>query len=134
MSARTRTIVVIVMMTLGLASGCATARAPRPLARTIEQDTPASRMRFWHRLPEQPVACNDDVFHGLLLYADEADNCGSYGERVAKLKARGWLSKSFDRPADEAVTRGTLAVAIVQILKLRGGWVMIVTGPTPRYA
>jgi hypothetical protein len=129
-----RLLAVTMIMLFCCVPGCATSRAPEPLARTIEQDTPASRMSFWHRMTDQPVACNDDAFHGLLLYADKSDPSASYADRVEKLKARGWLSKSFDRPADEAVTRGTLAVAIVKILKLRGGWVLLLTGPTPRYA
>ena len=50
------------------------------------------------------------------------------------LRVRGLLPGGFDRPANEAATRGTLAVILVKALKIEGGVVMRVFGASPRYA
>ena len=44
------------------------------------------------------------------------------------------LPDSFSAPADVAVRRGILAIAITKILDIRGGWAMHVFGPNQRYA
>ena len=44
------------------------------------------------------------------------------------------LPGGFDEPADHAIERGTLAVALVRALSIRGGVTMSVLGPSPRYA
>ena len=44
------------------------------------------------------------------------------------------LAGGFDKGADEAVERGTLAAAIVRFLNIKGGLTMRLMGPTPRYA
>jgi hypothetical protein len=70
----------------------------------------------------------------MLLYFDGQDPAKSYDERVKALKGRKLLSARFNRPADEAVTRGTMSVPIVKALQIKGGLVMHLTGPNPRYA
>ena len=55
-------------------------------------------------------------------------------QRVELLKSRGMLRPGFDGPADDAVTRGTLARALVTALQLRGGVMLRVFGPRARYA
>ena len=91
-------------------------------------------MEFWHQLAERPVTGNDDAFHGLLLYLDGEDPSQDYAGRVETLKSRGLLPRGFNQPAERAVDRGTLAVAITKALDIKGGWAMRVFGPTPRYA
>jgi hypothetical protein len=44
------------------------------------------------------------------------------------------LPAAFNRPADEAINRGTLAVAIVRRLQIKGGLTLRLIGPDPRYA
>ena len=80
------------------------------------------------------MTCNDDAFHGLLLYLDGEDTAADYAGRVGTLKSRKLLPADFSRPANEAVQRGTLAVAITQALGIKGGYAMRLFGPTPRYA
>jgi len=67
----------------------------------------------------------------LLLYADGHDDSSGYDARVSALKQRGMLAGSFNEPADQAITRGTLAVAIVRLLEIRGGWALTLLGNTP---
>lgn len=93
-----------------------------------------AQLEFWHALQERKLTSNDDAFHGMLLYLDGKDEATDYAGRVATLKARGMLGDGFDRPADEAVTRGTLAVIVAQGLKIKGGVALTLLPQSPRYA
>jgi hypothetical protein len=125
-----------VLLAAGALCSCQTAHVAQPL--TQSQDTggsdPDSQMEFWHQLAARPVTCNDEAFHAVLLYVDEKDDSANYAQRVETLRERGLLPSSFAGTADEAIRRGTLAVTIVKILHIKGGWVMHVFGPTQRYA
>jgi hypothetical protein len=79
------------------------------------------------------VTSNDEAFHGLLLYADGQDPANDYAGRVKTLKSRKMLPANFDRPADQAVERGPLAVAICRALEIKGGVLLRLTG-AQRYA
>ena len=117
-----------------LGGGCQSAHVSKPIAAKLYANDANAQMEFWHTLADQKVTSNDEAFHGLLLYLDQKDPATNYADRVKALKGRGLIPAGFDRPADEAVTRGTLAVAFCKILKVRGGVMMMVTGDHPRYA
>jgi hypothetical protein len=114
--------------------GCQTARVEQPLTRTLAGDDPAKQVEFFHELASRPVACNDEAFHGLLLFLDSTDANADYAARVAALKARNMLPADFDRPAEEAVLRGNLAVAIAKSLGIGGGLMMHFMPTSGRYA
>lgn len=114
--------------------GCKTPRVDKPLTATLAKDDIETQMEFWHRLGEQPMTSNDDAFHGLLLYLDGKDASANYDERVSALKSRNLLLKGFNRPGDEALRRGTLAVPLLKITQAQGGVMLAMLGPTPRYA
>lgn len=117
-----------------LLGGCQTVRVSRPLTGTTGGNAAEEQMNFWHGLAGRPVVCNDEAFHGLILFFDGSDPATSYAQRVEILRRRGMLPGGFDAPADQAVTRGTLAVALIRGLKITGGWALTLLGPTPRYA
>jgi hypothetical protein len=117
-----------------LICGCAAPRAGKPVARELSGSDPDAQLAFWHELPDEPLASNDQAFHAILLYADSQDDSADYAARVAAMKKRSMLPKNFNEPAESAVSRGTLAVAILQILHERGGATLHIFGPTPRYA
>jgi hypothetical protein len=117
-----------------LLAGCQTARVDRPLTAELGGSDEETQLEFWHSLAEQPVTSNDDAFHGLLLFLDGTDPASDYAGRVAALKERRYLPAGFDQPAEQAVSRGTLAVALARVLEVRGGIMMSLTGKTPRYA
>ena len=117
-----------------LLAGCQTAHVSEPLTAKLGGADDDAQMEFWHTLAAQPVTCNDDAFHGLLIYLDGQDTAKDYGERLAALRQKHLLPSGFNEPATQAVRRGTLAVAIVKSLNIRGGWAMHVFGPTERYA
>lgn len=114
--------------------GCGVATVSAPLTIEYGGNDLDSQLEFWHRLASRPVTCNDEAFHGLLLYIDNEDSTEDYAGRVEALRARHMLPKGFDRPAEEAVLRGTIAYAIVRMLDIRGGLIMSTFGPSPRYA
>src|SRR3954466_10555154 len=106
---------------MAMAVGCHTAKVAQPLTGKLAGNDPDSQLEFWHTLATRPVTSNDEAFHGLLLYADGQDPARDYSSRVQTLKSRKMLSGKFDRPANEAVERGPLAVAICKVLDIKGG-------------
>ena len=123
------------LLSIGAAMiGCQSAQLAGPLADDLAGSDAQSQMEFWHTLAMRSTVSNDEALHGLLLYLDGEDPSQDYTQRVDNLKARGLLMQGFDRPGNEAVSRGTLATAIVGTLKIEGGLMLRVFGPTPRYA
>jgi hypothetical protein len=114
--------------------GCQTVLVEQQLTENLAGNGVDQQMEFWHTLATRKLTSNDEAFHALLLYVDQTDEAETYDQRVASLKSRNMLPASFDEPADVAVTRGTLSVAIVKILQLKGGVVMQLFGASPRYA
>ena len=117
-----------------LISGCASVPAGKSVESGLATKPDATEVQFWHDLESRPLTTNDDAFHGLLLYLDGADPASDYGARVSVLKQRGLLPANFHGGEDDAIERGTLAVALVKVLHLRGGVTMQLFGVTPRYA
>lgn len=115
-------------------AGCHTAHVSESVASKYGANDPDAQIEFWHALGEKTVTCNDDAFHGLLIYVDGDDKSETYVGRVDTLKSRGLLPANFNAPPTQAVDRGTLAVAIARALKIRGGLMMRATGTAPRYA
>jgi hypothetical protein len=114
--------------------GCQAARVDRPLTAELGDSDPETQLEFWHTLAEQPVTSNDDAFHGLLLFLDGTDPAQDYAGRVAAIKDRGLLPRGYDAPAEQAVERGTFAVALARALGVRGGIMMSISPDCPRYA
>ena len=121
---------------LAAVAGCAPTVVKEPLTPSVSRisDPLTSQMEFWHGIADRPVVCNDDAFHGLLLFLDEKDSNTDYTARLAEMKSRKLVPSYFNGAGNEAVNRGTMAYAIVQALHIRGGWALTVFGPTPRYA
>lgn len=113
--------------------GCKSARVEQPLTGNLSGSDPETQMEFWHSLAEQRVVSNDDALHAMLLFLDGQDPAADYQERVRLLTEKGLLCR-FDEPAEEAVTRGTVAVMLVKALEIKGGLIMRLVGPAPRYA
>lgn len=125
---------LILVSLLACLTGCHGPKVATPLTAELGKDDPDTQMEFWHRLGERPMTSNDDAFHGLLLYLDGKDPSPDYAARVKTLKDRNILPEYFNRPADEAITRGNLAMALMKVARIRGGVMANLLGPTPRYA
>lgn len=127
--------VVLGAALLGLC-GChtATSHVAQPLAPELSKSDPDAQVEFWHALPERKAVSHDEAFHALLLFADGDDKSADYAGRVETLKQRKMLPGGFSGGAGEPVRRGTVAVALAQILSIRGGFTMQLFGASPRYA
>ena len=101
---------------------------------TYEPGDLTAELDFWHNLPGRSAVTNDEGLHGVILFADGSDDSGSYEERIARLKERGWLLQGFDEAPDLAMQRGVLAKAIAHLLDIEGGVMYTITNKHPRYA
>ncbi|MDP9172457.1 MAG: hypothetical protein M3O30_01135 [Planctomycetota bacterium] len=127
-------IVGTAMALAAISAGCQSAHVSNYVTTQFSGDDADDQLNFWHELATRRLTSNDDAFHGLLLDIDGSDKSADYAQRVQTLKSRGLLPGSFAQPPDMAIERGTLALAIVKQLHLRGGWEMHVFGVSPRYA
>ncbi|MEZ0266589.1 MAG: hypothetical protein ACAI43_17810 [Phycisphaerae bacterium] len=125
--------VTLALVALILA-GCQSAKVPDPITAKLGGSDADSQMEFWHTLAGRNLCSNDEAFHGLLLFLDGTDPATDYAGRLALLKKRGLVHADFNEPGDLSVKRGTLAVAIVRTLKIKGGLFQHLTNDHPRYA
>ncbi len=118
----------------GAAGGCArTSIADRAETGYVRGDL-SGEMNFWYSLPGRAAVSNDEGLHGLMLLEDPSAPARTYEQRVAHAKARGWLPESWNEPAELAIQRGRIASALVVITGMKGGVMMRLVGPVPRYA
>lgn len=114
--------------------GCARSKVAQTLDSTFEAKTEASDQEFWHSLPGRSAVTNSEGLHGVLMLSDGTDPTGSWDERLALLRERGWVVEGFAGAGDETISRGTLAKALCHALKVKGGVMMQLTHTMPRYA
>lgn len=114
--------------------GCQTAIVKESTLPKFGGDAPEQQLDFWHEVATRNLVSNDEAFHGLLLYLDGKDAATSYEARVATLRSRGLLPGGFSQPGNQALQRGTLAVALVKTLKIQGGLTMRLFGNSAHYA
>ena len=91
-------------------------------------------MNFWHSLNDKKLISNDEAMHGLILFYCNKDLATTYEQRVERLKQDKLLSNDFKGLENEAITRGELAAMLAKNLKIKGGVMMHLLGPQPRYA
>ena len=125
---------LLTAMTLMLLVGCQSVQVEDSLTEAHGGNDARARMAFWHNLHDRPVVTNDEALHALLLFFEGEDPADNYAARVEAAKQRGWVPQDFDAKANAGVRRGTLAVAIVEALEIKGGVWLRLLGPTPRYA
>jgi hypothetical protein len=126
--------VVILAACVGSLGACARTVIQNPQPTDYPPGDTTAELDFWHGLPGRSAVSNNEGLHGILLLFDGADPTQSYDARVATLKDRGWLPKSFNEPGEIALQRGTLAHVLVRAMEVRGGVMMFVTSRHARYA
>lgn len=122
------------VLVLGAMVGCQRARVEQPITTTLAGNDASTQVEFWHTLANAPLTSNDDAFHALLLFMDGQDPAADYQGRVEALKSRALIHAKFDRPADEAIQRGTLAIALARMLRIKGGIAFRFLPYSPRFA
>lgn len=130
----TRTAAFALLAAALAATGCARTMVDQTLDTNYAADDITADLAFTHTLPLRSAVANDEGLHALIAFACDEDKARSYDERVAFAKEKQWLPADFAEPANMAMQRGTLARALVQIMHLRGGLMMRLVGPVPRYA
>lgn len=127
-------ITIATLVLISCSSMISKTEVANPLTENLAGNDADSQMEFWHTLYERKVTSNDEAFHALLLFLHGEDTGASYEERVKLMADGDMLPDGFDRPANEAVTRGTLAVAITKALQVKGGLTLCAFPKSPRYA
>lgn len=117
-----------------LLTGCKTAQVTTSLTSQYPGNDMDSQMNFWHSLNDKKLISNDEAMHGALLFYCGEDHSANYADRVTRFKQDGFLAGNFDGTENEAITRGQLAAILASMLKVKGGVMMQVFGPQPRYA
>ena len=128
-----RCVALLALLTLTL-TGCQSAQVTTSLTDQYAGNDMASQMNFWHSLNNKKLICNNDALHGVMLFYNEKDPAQNYDDRVSKFKADGFLPSNFAGAPNDAITRGQLASILAKMLKVKGGVMMRLVGPTPRYA
>jgi hypothetical protein len=88
---------------------------------------------YWDGLQTRRAMTNNDALHGLFLLADGVDPAQTYEQRLEAARQRKWIGSGDRPPADESATVGLIAVAVCDMLHVRGGLTMQVFGPSHRY-
>jgi hypothetical protein len=125
---------IATMLIACMAVGCETAKIAEPLTATTSGNDENAQLEFYHTLAGRSMASNDEAFHAMLLFLHGEDPAEDYSGRVAAMNTNNLIPAGFDRPAEEAATKGTMAVIAVSVLKIKGGLTMRLFGPVPRYA
>lgn len=119
--------VVFCLFALG---GCTIARTS--VERSVVETHPAE-LDFLDGVSQQPAVSNDDALHGLILLIDDGTAFAGYEERLAFARARGWIGEKETPPGNESATVGMIAVAVCDMLQIKGGVNLWLFGPTRRY-
>lgn len=101
---------------------------------TEKYGAPESEIEFWHELSDRAVTSYDEALHGMILFVDPSAEVVDYESRVQWLKGRGLLPAGWDRPGDQAVDRGTVALMITRQLGIKGGIMLSLFPDWDRYA
>ncbi len=118
-----------------LAAGCARTVVVEPQATSYDPNDVTAQLDFWHEMPGRSAITNDEGMHGVILLVWGTDDTGSYENRVAFLRERGWLPAGVgEGDQNVAMQRGTLSTLLVNALGIEGGVMMQLTNASPRYA
>ena len=88
---------------------------------------------FLDRASSLKTISENDAMRGVLMLATGKDEAGGFQDRVAKLREMKIVDSTWDFDANRPVTRGKLAYMLYQALHMKGGVMLMVTGPSQRY-
>lgn len=124
----------VAALLIGALAGCARTVVPDGLDTNYDRSDPASDLEFLSQFADRGAVSNDEGLHALIIFAAGSDVQTSYVGRVGFAKQQGWLPASWNEAGSLAMRRGTIAPALAQLCKIRGGVMMRTLGPTERYA
>jgi hypothetical protein len=122
---------ILLLLLLVVLGGC----ARTVLESSVVDATPAdeAELDFWEGVESQRIVTVNDALHALFLLADGSDSFSTYEKRLVEAKRRQWLPAGAGPAANESATVGQVAMAVCQILDVKGGLTMRLLGPSPRY-
>jgi len=88
---------------------------------------------YLDRISSQPEVSENDALRGMLMLLDGDDKAKTFQARVEALGGRGIVSRTWRHDADRALTKGRLAYMVCRACEIRGGVIMLLTGPSQRY-
>lgn len=127
----------ILLIMLGLAvglGGCQRTTSQSPLQTQYANEDITGNLDFWHGLSDRKIVTNNEMAHALIEFASETDPNETYEQRIAWLKEKKYLDRSFKAAANASAQRGTIAQIICRICRIKGGLTMRIIGAHPRYA
>ncbi|TVQ55186.1 MAG: hypothetical protein EA377_03930 [Phycisphaerales bacterium] len=128
---------VFLLLGVLLQNGCAMERTTAESSVVDSYATPDDELDFLDALERRRVVTNHDAIHALLMAAEpeaHEDLPTDYESRVNRARQRGWVKEDAELPPNESATVGMIAVAVCDMLEIKGGLTMRVFGPSPRYA
>lgn len=121
---------LLAVVAVALGAGC----APRALRVDGQSDLPAEGSpEYIDRLSTAETVSESDAVRGLILLLDGSDRHADFSARVKALADRGIVNPRWDFQAERDLTRGKLAYMIYQATGIRGGIVLMISGPSQRY-
>lgn len=111
---------------VGCSSGGSQARSSEPVInRPMVEQTAVeasagddSALAFFDSLEERPLASQDDAINACLLLGTGTTGA-TYEQRMGMAQKLGYIPKSFDRPARQAVTMGEVSAMGIRLLEGR---------------
>jgi len=123
---------LMVLMVVGVA-GCIDSESINYGVSTAPPPANEDSASFLDRVSSQDVVGMDDAMRGVLLLLDGEDNAKGFAERVQILTNRGIVDPKWHCSASLPIRRGKLAYMIYQACKMKGGVILLLTGPSQRY-
>jgi hypothetical protein len=122
-------LVLLVMGAAALA-GCGPGTVAQPQAALPGGEESAA---FLDRLSSQKTVSENDAMRGILYLVEGKDTCTTFQERVKHLQDLKIVGTGWALNAEHPVTRGEMAYMVYQALKVKGGVILTLTGPTQWY-
>lgn len=117
-----------------LLTGCAMERTVLEASVVDVYADPMDELDFLDELEQKRVVTNNDALHALFLVSNEPDMPEDFQARIERARQHGWVSQRATLDPNESARVGMIAVAVCDILDIKGGVTMRVFGPIPRYA
>ncbi|MBI4580446.1 MAG: hypothetical protein HY718_12130 [Planctomycetes bacterium] len=110
----------LLIIAIGVVAGTGCSQVSRP--EQAQQGEQVNADAFLHEhLQRQPMVTVSEAYRALTMLAEGEDKYDSFASREEYLLQHGFIRHEWKLQRDMAIDRGSVAYAVVQILKIRGG-------------
>jgi hypothetical protein len=118
---------------LGLGfSGCGQ-RAPQVSGGDAKLPADDGSPAYIDRLSSEKTVTENDALRGVLMFLGHDDANDTFQQRVDEALRRGLAERTWTFQAGRPVTKGKIAYMICRACEIRGGLILMLTGPSQRY-